>query len=138
MIAINYARLKCTYCFTIDAITLALIIMAFINPIYALPAAFAFGFSYVGAGYEAVYQADHYNFFSASVLAFIHLVYWAGIAASFVLLFFTGFAEPFAFAFAVILMEVVNRVRYPLESPMIFDMVIIIPYIIGIMVLFYG
>ncbi len=88
MIAINYARLKCTYCFTIDAITLALIIMAFINPIYALPAAFAFGFSYVGAGYEAVYQADHYNFFSASVLAFIHLVYWAGIAVSFVLLFF--------------------------------------------------
>jgi hypothetical protein len=136
MIHINFDRLKCIYCFSIDGIAFALLFLAFTNPIYDLPAAFAFGFSYVGMGYEAVFQADHYNFFSSATLQIIHTIYWLLFFLFFILFFFTGYAAPFAFLAAAVFMELINRIRYPLESPIIFDMVILIPFVLGTIGLF--
>ena len=134
---LEISRLKCWYCYSLDAMVLLLGVMALTSKFYILPFAFAFGLGYVGVLYELIFQAEHYNFFSTKKTEEMHSLFWAGMFVVFIAFFFTGYVAPFLFLGAAMFMEVVNVVRYPKESPMIFDMVFMVPFILGIISIFY-
>lgn len=137
MINIKLDRLKCAYCFTIDAMAFVFTVYSLLNPIYFNVAAFLDGFAVVGMGYEALFQAEHYNFFTLKTMERLQALYIFVIAAIFTALFLHGIAAPFLFLGAVLYMQFLNMKRYAVESPMIYDMYIFVPVMLGSLIIFY-
>ncbi len=138
------ARIRCAYCVTIDIMALVLILLALTDPIYITPAAFAFGFAYAGIGKEFIFQIEHYNFPTKADLAKTKKAYYTVMLVLFAALTTIDITAGVAFLSAFIFMTLLNTKRYKamemerFQSAMTYDLYMLLPFIAGVLVLFYA
>lgn len=137
MVNINYDRLKCLYCLMVDIIAFSLLIGAVINRGLLLPAAFALAFSYDGIVREALFQAEHYNYYPHRTLVLLHDMYYAGISIISALFLLAGIDYTIAFLLGIAVMILVNGKRYKEtlikgEASMDYDMYLFSALVLGV------
>ena len=125
----------------IDAITLVLLLLIISSKAYIVPALFALGFAYAGVAKELLFQIEKYNYPTERQKSWYNALYYI---VPFVI---AALVAPFApaasvfFIAAFLFMTVMNNLKYSVsadpERIVEYDMMIFIPFIIGVIGLFY-
>lgn len=139
---IHFDRILCMYCLMIDSIDISLLIASIFNPVYLLPAIFSFGFAYDGILREALFQMEHYNYFTSGFIKTAKILFYSVAGIITLLLILVSPIASVSFLIAFLFMQVVNGARYKEalekgEADMKYDMYMFVPLFFGVFILFF-